>query len=1199
MSFLLDDTATHEPVKDISNPIRIAQGTGSVFPFLSSEAHNVRLRVGLSRVSRKELEDNFLQLHDDSLLLKQHIHQQEDKIRKLGTKLLRLVKDRRRMEQLAAGGMPPAPGRRDAEEEDLMDEFQEKVRALEADNERLKQRLFVAKRQQRPVSSATRSPLVRGQTRVASAPRKHDDASSPSLTPPRHRRSSAGDERPPTGQPMASLHALLEEAREKTQNLENVIESQERRIAQLEEEKHVTLQQQNKSELRSQINNNVTMIKLQKQLAERCAAMMELEERFLQLQESQHTQKACYDTAAAKMAELMSQLRDERAKGVEIRTQLQTAQLAHAKTQQLQDRVDEVEQEKELLKEHNEKLLNSMFDGPQPQRWSVQEQQLQQHIAHLEEALQADLQDKKKILEQVKVEKDARDKLTEEKRKLEDQVAQQKHETDELRLRVDVYRGARNSQLDGELSFLQEVQDERQDAHVETIEELEKVRQLLALESRISSDLKAELDSVQKKMECDKRSHAQQLEHQLQMLAAKDAKMHKLEAQLQDVAYGTRSVVVAADAPDENRSPPLERGENLVEVQIVGATLSAAALEALSDPVPSTFCTYAFYLFELHSTPVATGSVPRYGFTSRYVVSVDQDFLEYVGKRQLRVEMHQALGLRWKTVASAALDLRRLLRDGAVAGTLPLFGSSGEDSSFGSVDYWIKLRHPIGESERLLAAGGHDEQHYWAWLHCSSSTMMTIWRPALRRSCWWRCTAAAACAPDARRYPVPTWSTSSSTFRTIPPPPCTIAASPASEMSGPSPWRRIAHWSATSGRKRSACTCSTTRSRRWMRIWAKPPFLWRRCSRTATSQAPLTSTTHRVATLARLTSRSNGSHLSTKAPKFSRPRMSRQRRGQAAHWKARKAVPPSCPCRALEARHRWRASLTPASFSPQVAAPAPKKFQSKDELVAKKVTFRETLPPDSQAAPAKLEEDEDDEESLISEGQVLLPHPTFTSDPQHHLPHGGGEVESSCGHDAGPCSQSDDDGDDDFQRRATRESRRVRVEVTSLSLEAESRLYRDINVVRLFVEFAFLDLPTEETPVSLPKPPPGKSVSFNFSKVFPVDTASGASRRQLLKDVLRGRKADMERIRFTVVSEPPVEEEQERECEDVGVAFLNIPDLMTQPHDVAHLHLRVVDVEDGVSLLGSLRVTFEGVQTLRALLDEAGGEISVSPSAAL
>lgn len=56
------------------------------------------------------------------------------------------------------------------------------------------------------------------------------------------------------------------------------------------------------------------------------------------------------------------------------------------------------------------------------------------------------------------------------------------------------------------------------------------------------------------------------------------------------------------------------------------------------------------------------------------------------------------------------------------------------------------------------------------------------------------------------------------------------------------------------------------------------------------------------------------------------------------------------------------------------------------------------------------------------------------------------------------------------------------MEVVSLSLRPESRVVRDTSVVRLFVEYSLLDLPTEETPVSLPKPPQGKSINFNFSK---------------------------------------------------------------------------------------------------------------------
>lgn len=52
----------------------------------------------------------------------------------------------------------------------------------------------------------------------------------------------------------------------------------------------------------------------------------------------------------------------------------------------------------------------------------------------------------------------------------------------------------------------------------------------------------------------------------------------------------------------------------------------------------------------------------------------------------------------------------------------------------------------------------------------------------------------------------------------------------------------------------------------------------------------------------------------------------------------------------------------------------------------------------------------------------------------------------------------------------------------SLSLRPECRVARDSGVVRLFVEYSVLDLPTEETPLSLPKPPQGKSINFNYSK---------------------------------------------------------------------------------------------------------------------
>lgn len=44
-------------------------------------------------------------------------------------------------------------------------------------------------------------------------------------------------------------------------------------------------------------------------------------------------------------------------------------------------------------------------------------------------------------------------------------------------------------------------------------------------------------------------------------------------------------------------------------------------------------------------------------------------------------------------------------------------------------------------------------------------------------------------------------------------------------------------------------------------------------------------------------------------------------------------------------------------------------------------------------------------------------------------------------------------------------------------------------------------------------------------------------------------------IKFTVVSDPPEEAEQEEECEDVGVAYLRIIDILDKQRDMKDVSL--------------------------------------------
>ena len=49
-------------------------------------------------MSREELEDRYLRLLEENVVLKKHACKQEDKIKKLATKLIRVVSDKKRME---------------------------------------------------------------------------------------------------------------------------------------------------------------------------------------------------------------------------------------------------------------------------------------------------------------------------------------------------------------------------------------------------------------------------------------------------------------------------------------------------------------------------------------------------------------------------------------------------------------------------------------------------------------------------------------------------------------------------------------------------------------------------------------------------------------------------------------------------------------------------------------------------------------------------------------------------------------------------------------------------------------------------------------------------------------------------------------------------------------------------------------------
>ncbi|XP_078400400.1 protein fantom isoform X6 [Cetorhinus maximus] len=746
MSGLADETAGDLPVKDVGMNLA---GIGGLQE--SSGAQNTRARQAMSRICREELEDRFLRLHDENLLLKQHARKQEDKIKRMATKLIRLVNDKKRSE-MENGGTKRIG--RDIEMEEMIEELQERVCELEKQNEGLRNRLVAAK-QQLQVQGRRNTPYSYVQSRINTGLRKVHEVAFMQENLKKGIRVQDPELTTRSTQPLLPRygHSLLEDARAEVRNLENCIESQKMQMEEMEqtveilreqirkkdkeyEESLLHLREHQATGQRTAIRDNVEMIKLQKQLVEKGAALTVLEGKFLQIQENQKTMKASHDALMSKVDELNAQLKEERSKCLSLENQLCSTSFSQKTTVELQERVNDLQKERDLLKENYDKLYNSAFDMTHEQQWKLKEQQLKLQIAQLETALKSDLADKNDILDKIKLEREQNERLSQENKELQLHYLEHKQQLDELKERMKFFTKesdidvaelsealmlikVRKHQKNGNLEFLEKVEHdinkdleysvrELQAAHAETVQELEKTRNMLLIQYKINKDYQSEVDTVTRKMEDNNREYEIKLGQYAQLLDVRADRIRKLEAQLKDIAYGTKQFkfkpeITTDDQADEfDETVHLERGENLFEIHISKVTFSPEAIKAFGEQEPATFCTYAFYDYELQSTPVIHGLQPVFDFTSQYVVRVDDFFLQYLQKNTVKLEIQLAYGTDYETIAACQLRMHEILeKNDRIFGTEFLVGVRGDFENYGAVEYWFRLRVAMAQAIRL------------------------------------------------------------------------------------------------------------------------------------------------------------------------------------------------------------------------------------------------------------------------------------------------------------------------------------------------------------------------------------------------------------------------------------------------------------------------------------------------------------------
>ncbi|XP_024617031.1 X-linked retinitis pigmentosa GTPase regulator-interacting protein 1 isoform X2 [Neophocaena asiaeorientalis asiaeorientalis] len=165
-------------------------------------------------------------------------------------------------------------------------------------------------------------------------------------------------------------------------------------------------------------------------------------------------------------------------------------------------------------------------------------------------------------------------------------------------------------------------------------------------------------------------------------------------------------------------------------------------------------------------------------------------------------------------------------------------------------------------------------------------------------------------------------------------------------------------------------------------------------------------------------------------------------------------------------------------------------------------------------------------------------------------------------------------------------SEKMCIEIISLAFHPEAEVMCDENVKQVYVEYKFYDLPLSETetPVSLRKPRAGEEIHFHFSKVIDLDPVEQKDRRQFLFAMLTGQDPEQGHLKFTVVSDPM--DEEKKECQEVGYAYLELWQILESGRDIQEQELDIVSPEDQATPIGRLKVSLQAAAALHAIYKE-------------
>ncbi len=413
----------------------------------------------ISKLTREDLEDKYLKNYDENILLKKHARKQEDRIKKMATKLIRLVNDKKK----SANHSPTAltvqvsSGKRlrDVDTEEYLVDLQTKCADLEMHNKRLKENLHTCKIQLQTlqngkssvptVYSNVSSRIDTGRPKPTSALAKNmrtvatnqsNINSARSYATPRF--SAGASTNSIDRQVVHELEAENQELRVRIDECEAHIEvlseevANQKKLVEQKAEEVGRLKNLAAKEQMMGVQENIDQIRLQRELKDKANQYTELFAKFTSISQQHGLLKDNHDQLLEEVERYNLQLKQEQQRSVSLKTELKNLGQCGREVAELRENLEDVRRECEALKEANQQLLTSAFSMEREREFREKERALKVQIAQLEATLKSDVGEKGSILDRLTAEREQYDKLNTESRDMQVKYYEMKQKYDDM-----------------------------------------------------------------------------------------------------------------------------------------------------------------------------------------------------------------------------------------------------------------------------------------------------------------------------------------------------------------------------------------------------------------------------------------------------------------------------------------------------------------------------------------------------------------------------------------------------------------------------------------------------------------------------------------------------------------------------------------------------------------------------------------------